>query len=138
MRRDLSEIDRLGGGMSVTAPSGRRRSRSFGRGLLAMCGILLTFTPAAASAQEPLYIRIRPLPDGESARAARELLWARRQAHARAVIESVCTGCLNAWSDAPPPAPRPGPDPDRVANLAVPTGLELDPGSGASDTHPEP
>lgn len=123
--------------MSVTARSGRRRSRGFGRGLLAVCAILI-LAPAGADAEEPLFIRIRPLSDADSARAARELLWARRQAHARAVIESVCSGCLKAWNDAPPPDPTPVSDPDRVANLAVPTGLELDPRSGASDRHPEP
>ncbi len=101
---------------------------------------LLAVTPAPVAAQEPLYIRIRPLPDAEAARVAREMLWARRQAHARAVIESVCTGCLGAWKPETVPAPSPAPAPteDRIANLTVPIGVELDPGSGASDPHPDP
>ncbi|WCS25722.1 hypothetical protein LOK46_02470 [Methylobacterium sp. NMS14P] len=100
---------------------------------------LLALVPAPAAAQEPLYIRIRPLSDAEAARVAREMLWARRQAHARAVIESVCTGCLGAWKPEPVPAPAqiPAPAEDRIANLAVPIGVELDPGSGASGPHPD-
>ncbi|XYD08164.1 hypothetical protein R1A27_24495 [Methylobacterium sp. NMS12] len=101
---------------------------------------LLALVPAPAAAQEPLYIRIRPLSDAEAARVAREMLWARRQAHARAVIESVCTGCLGAWKPEPVPAPAqiPAPAEDRIANLTVPIGVELDPGSGASGPHPDP
>jgi hypothetical protein len=101
---------------------------------LAVMG-LLALAPAPASAEEPLFIRIRPLSDAEAARAARETLWARRQAHARAVIESVCTGCLGAWK--PDAEPAPAPPQDRVANLTVRIGVELDPGSGASDPPPE-
>lgn len=98
---------------------------------------LLAVTPAPVAAQEPLYIRIRPLADAEAARVAREMLWARRQAHARAVIESVCTGCLGAWKPEPAPAPTPAPADDRIANLTVSLGVELDPGSGASGPHPD-
>ena len=104
---------------------------------MAVLGLLALY-PAPVAAQEPLYIRIRPLPDAEAARAAREMLWARRQAHARAVIESVCTGCLVAWKPEPVPPPTPAPAQDRIANLTVPIGVELDPGSGASEPHPDP
>ena len=97
---------------------------------------LLALAPAPALAEEPLFIRIRPLSEAEAARAAREMLWARRQAHARAVIESVCTGCLGAWK--PEAEPAPTLPQDRVANLAVRIGVELDPGSGASDPPPDP
>ncbi|QGY06217.1 hypothetical protein MMSR116_16270 [Methylobacterium mesophilicum SR1.6/6] len=105
--------------------------------------IPLLTAPLQASAQEALFIRIRPLPDAEAARVAREMLWARRQAHARAVIESVCTGCLGAWKAEAPPttAARPGLAEAReaqIANLAVPIGVELDPSAGASDEHPDP
>ncbi|MEE7491964.1 hypothetical protein [Methylobacterium oryzae] len=123
-------------GPASSAPRRWRRAVDFA---LAVLG-LLALTPAPAAAQEPLYIRIRPLSDAEAARSAREALWARRQAHARAVIESVCTGCLGAWNPEPVPAPVPAPAPaeDRIANLTVPIGVELDPGSGASEPHPDP
>jgi hypothetical protein len=80
------------------------------------------------------------MPDAEAARLARASLWAHRQAHARAIIESVCSGCLGAWKPEPasPPAPLPATAEDRIANLAVPIGVELDPGSGASEQHPDP
>ena len=65
-----------------------------------------------ASAQEPLFLRIRPQDstprDGgagpsaaevAAARAAREAVWERSAARARIAIASVCTGCLG-----PPPA----------------------------------
>ncbi|WP_010682090.1 hypothetical protein [Methylobacterium mesophilicum] len=121
--------------------TGRRLRRHDGC-LLALLIPLLT-APLQASAQEALFIRIRPLPDAEAARVAREMLWARRQAHARAVIESVCTGCLGAWKAEAPPttAARPGLAEAReaqIANLAVPIGVELDPSAGASDEHPDP
>ena len=99
---------------------------------------LLAAAPIPAVAEEPLFIRIRPSPEGE--RAAREALWARRQAHARAVIESVCTGCLGAWKPepAPPPAATPGPVQARIADLTAPAGLETDTGSGASGPASDP
>ncbi|MEE7504726.1 hypothetical protein ACLBXO_24690 [Methylobacterium sp. C33D] len=114
----------------------RRHWRAAGPAM-AVLGLLALY-PAPVAAQEPLYIRIRPLPDAEAARAAREMLWARRQAHARAVIESVCTGCLGAWKPEPATPPTPAPAQDRIANLTVPIGVELDPGSGASEPHPDP
>lgn len=117
---------------TLSAPS---LSTAVTRGLLFALG-LMAFASAPAAAEEPLYIRIRPLSDAEAARAAREMLWARRQAHARTVIESVCTGCLGAWI--PAAIPEPPPAPDRLADLTVPTGVELNPGSGASDPTSEP
>jgi hypothetical protein len=56
--------------------------------------------PAAA---EPLVlrIRVRAEPSVEEVRAAREAVWTRSQTRARAVIASVCTGCLGAWPEAP-------------------------------------
>lgn len=123
--------------MAGPAWSAPRRGWRAAAPAMAVLG-LLALSPAPAAAQEePLYIRIRPLSDAEAARVAREMLWARRQAHARAVIESVCTGCLGAWKPEPAPAPTPAPADDRIANLAVPIGVELDPGSGASGPHPD-
>jgi hypothetical protein len=114
------------------------RSRVLDRCILAVLGAL-ALSPVAATAQEPLFLRIRPISDAEIARAAREALWARRQAHARAVIESVCTGCLGAWKPAGEPAPAPplAPAPGAVANLTVGIGVETDPGAVASDD-PDP
>jgi hypothetical protein len=124
--------------MTCAAPPVPERSGGFDRWILALLGLLaLAATPARA--EEPLFIRIRPLPAAEAARTARELLWARRQAHARAVIESVCTGCLGEWKPAAEPArEKPAPAQNAVANLTAPIGVELDPGSGASDHPPEP
>ncbi|MCJ2142977.1 hypothetical protein [Methylobacterium sp. E-066] len=100
--------------------------------------VLLAAMPGPAFAEEPLFIRIRPTPEGD--RTAREALWARRQAHARAVIESVCTGCLGAWkpADAAPSPATPGPVQARIADLTAPSGLETDPGSGASGPASDP
>jgi hypothetical protein len=121
-------------GPAWSAPRRRWRAADPAMALLG----LLALTPAPVAAQEPLFVRIRPLPDAEAARLAREMLWARRQAHARAVIESVCTGCLGAWKPEPVPPPTPAPAQDRIANLTVPIGVELDPGSGASEPGPDP
>lgn len=113
----------------------RWRSRRLGpRILVVIAPLALASSPAAA--QEPLFLHIRPVPDAGAARAAREALWARRQAHARAVIESVCTGCLAAWKPSAgsgPPKPSPGSVPDMAAGI----GLETDPGAVASDD-PDP
>jgi hypothetical protein len=124
--------------MAVT-PSAQGRARDRLRRVVAVLGII-ALAPFPAFAQEPLFIRIRPQTDVDAARLAREMLWARRQAHARAVIESVCTGCLSAWKPEPAPAPMPAPTPagDRIANLTVPIGVEIDPGSGASDQNSDP
>ncbi|GJE09743.1 MULTISPECIES: hypothetical protein [Methylobacterium] len=125
--------------MAGLARSTRRRRRCHRRDLAAAL-VLLILTLATAVAQEPLFIRIRPLPDAEAARVARESLWARRQAHARTVIESVCRGCLGAWKPEPASASAPplATAEDRIANLTVRIGVELDPGSGASEQHPDP
>ncbi|CAM2896010.1 hypothetical protein JHFBIEKO_2825 [Methylobacterium mesophilicum] len=100
--------------------------------------VLVAVAPVPVRAEEPLFIRIRPTQDGD--RTAREALWARRQAHARAVIESVCTGCLGAWKPEPPvpPAATPGPAQARIADLTAPAGLETDTGSGASEPASDP
>ncbi|MCJ2008182.1 hypothetical protein MKK55_04220 [Methylobacterium sp. J-059] len=68
-----------------------------------------------ASAQEPLFLRIRPSdapppaigsggvdPEIAAARAAREAVWERSTVRANIAIASVCTGCLGR-----PPAPTP-------------------------------
>ncbi|SDM52452.1 hypothetical protein SAMN05216360_102338 [Methylobacterium phyllostachyos] len=107
------------------------------RHILLVLGPLM-LVPATARAEEPLFIRIRPLSDAEAAHVAREALWARRQAHARTVIESVCTGCLGAWKPTGDPVPvQPEPAPAPVADLTVRIGVELDPGPVASDL-PDP
>jgi hypothetical protein len=119
--------------MTLSAPPAPRRPfRSAWR----IFALLSCFASAPVLAQEPLFIRIRPFSDADSARAAREVLWARRQAHARTIIESVCSGCLGAWK--PADEPEPAPVPVRIANLPLPTGVEVDPGSGASDQHSDP
>ena len=119
--------------MADPARAARRRWHGHRSRIWVLLGLLI-LAPDAGLAEEPLFIRIRPLPDAETARASREMLWARRQAHARRVIESVCTGCLGTWTYDAAPTPS-GPTQDRVANLAVPPGVELDPGSGASGQH---
>ena len=65
-----------------------------------------------ASAQEPLFLRIRPQdstprdvgagPSVAAARAAREAVWERSAARARIAIASICTGCLRPPSAAVP------------------------------------
>ncbi|MCJ2085647.1 hypothetical protein MKK88_06510 [Methylobacterium sp. E-005] len=112
----------------------RRRSRRLHGRILAVL-VPLALAPSPATAQEPLFLRIRPISDAEAARAAREALWARRQAHAHAVIESVCTGCLGAWKSTVESAPAAPPmrAQDTVANLTVRIGVETDPVAVASD-----
>ena len=92
----------------------RRRTRAILAGLASLGPIA-----SGASAQEPLFLRIRPSDaapgaigrggpsDAEIARAAhaaREAVWARSTDRARLAIASVCTGCL-----ARPPPVRPAP-----------------------------
>lgn len=84
---------------------------SLGWGMsLALLGLGVPSGPAGA--QEVLFLRIRPQPETASlgtagsaaaALAAREAVWARSNARARVILESVCTGCLAPWD---PPAPR--------------------------------
>ncbi len=122
---------------SLAAPASTRSYR-LGRLILAVLGLLM-LVPAPTMAQEPLFLRIRPIADAEAARAAREALWLRRQAHARAVIGSVCTGCLTAWKPTGEPVPiaPAAPPVGAVANLTVRIGVETDPGPVASDD-PDP
>lgn len=68
---------------------------------LRFAAILTLAPPAAAQAQEPLFLRIRPA-SPEAAFAAREAVWTRSHERARIAIASVCTGCL-----LPVPAERP-------------------------------
>ncbi|GJE27116.1 hypothetical protein [Methylobacterium organophilum] len=75
--------------------------------------------PSSASAQEPLFLRIRPNPapeaasggadrsDAAVAAAAHEAVWERANRRARIAIASVCTGCLPPPPRAVPPAPAP-------------------------------
>ena len=107
---------------------------------LVLALLVLVLMPIQARAQEPLFIHIRPLPQAgsaEGARAAREALWARRQAHARAVIETVCTGCLGPWKSADAVPAPPIAAQGRIADLTDPAGLETDTGSGASGPTPD-
>jgi hypothetical protein len=105
---------------------------------------LATLThPGPAGAQDALFLRIRPQADpaaigaagsARAALAAREAVWERSNARARAIIETVCTGCLAPWS---------GPPPKVIAAAAVSEipdvrGLESDRPLGASDATPEP
>jgi hypothetical protein len=61
---------------------------------LRLAAVILTLAaPAAAQAQEPLFLRIRPF-SPEAAFAAREAVWTRSHERARIAIASVCTGCL--------------------------------------------
>ncbi|WP_375464612.1 hypothetical protein [uncultured Methylobacterium sp.] len=87
-----------------------RRTRAILMGLVLVGPVVY-----GASAQEPLFLRIRPsdaapgaigrdgLSDAEVARAAhaaRETVWVRSAVRARWAIASVCTGCLG-----PPASP---------------------------------
>ncbi|KQT17163.1 hypothetical protein ASG40_17390 [Methylobacterium sp. Leaf399] len=93
---------------------------------------LVLAMPQAASAEEPLVLRIRPhseAPEGigsgrgeadEAARRAfqaREAIWERSNARARIVIASICRGCLKDLPPAVPdrsaaqPQPRTSPPP---------------------------
>lgn len=89
---------------------------------------------APASAQEPLFLRIRPadapppaIGSGgadaavATARAAREAVWERSTVRANIAIASVCTGCLGR-----PPAPTPL-RPERPRPAAPPEGARTAP-----------
>lgn len=102
--------------------------------------IVSTFgTFDGASAQEPLFLRIRPAGDtpaglgsaGSSdeeiiraARARSEAVWQRAEQRSRIAIASVCTGCIPASRPAelvpaqPPPSPS-APPADGVATPAA-------------------
>lgn len=71
---------------------------------LVLAGASLIVPPA--SAEEPLFLRIRPSDDDAAvaarARALREAVWARSDRRARIAIASVCTGCLKPLPSAPP------------------------------------
>ena len=122
---------------------GRLRSRC-SRPRYATIGLLcgLCIGPAAA---EPLMLRVRVRAEAgsiEGARAAREAVWARSQVRARAVIASVCTGCLGAWQNAAGPVPaaydRPAAAWPEAAPRPEPAGLDVAPASGASEPDSEP
>lgn len=108
----------------------------FHRSLLAglAAGCVASASPSA-SAQEPLFLRIRPsdapLPemDGSgrseaaSARAVREAVWERSAVRARLAIASVCTGCLGPAPPHPPvrpSSPMPANPPDGAQVALVP------------------
>ncbi len=55
--------------MTGLALPARRRSRSLPCRILTVLA-LLALAPSAAAAQEPLFLRIRPISDAEAARAA--------------------------------------------------------------------
>lgn len=122
--------------LSGVGMAGEGIGRRILRGV-ALAGLMLSAGPAFA--EEPLFIRIRPNPQAGSGEAARAALWARREAHARTVIESICTGCLGAWKplDSVAPPATPGPVQARIADLTVSPGLETDTGSGASGPAPD-
>lgn len=115
-----------------------RSHRSLLLGLTAGC---VASASPSASAQEPLFLRIRPvgaslgaslgvpLPEiggsgrseAEIARSAREAVWARSAVRARLAIASVCTGCLGpAHPPVGPPAPMPANPPDGAQIALVP------------------
>lgn len=98
---------------------------------------------AAASAQEVLFLRIRPHADpaaigtagsARAALAAREAVWERSNARARAIIETVCTGCLAPWSSAPGGAVATA----SLSEIPVVRGVEPDHSLEASDATLDP
>jgi hypothetical protein len=113
------------------------RWRSLGLGMsLAILG--LGGLCGAAGAQEVLFLKIRPQPETASlgaggsaaaALAAREAVWARSNARARVILESVCTGCLAPWD---PPAPKLVAA-AAISELPAPRGVETTPPPGASE-----
>ncbi|WP_375454217.1 hypothetical protein [uncultured Methylobacterium sp.] len=113
-----------------------RSHRSLLLGLAAGC---VASASPSASAQEPLFLRIRPAgaplgalvpeiggsgrSEAEIARAAREAVWERSAVRARLAIASVCTGCLGPAPPHPPvrpPAPMPANPPDGAQIALVP------------------
>ena len=122
---------------------------------LTLAGLPLAGAPA--SAQEPLFLRIRPsdapppaIGTGgadaavAAARASREAVWERSTVRANIAIASVCTGCLGR-PPAPPPLrperPRPAAPPEGARTASVPAdpspdavaGLAGDPTSTRGD-----
>ncbi|GJE40549.1 hypothetical protein [Methylobacterium persicinum] len=93
-----------------------------------------------AVAQEVLFLHIRPQADlsaagtAGAALAAREAVWERSNARARAIIETVCTGCLGPWS--PPPGKLV--TTAAVSEIPVARGVEPDPSLKASDATSDP
>jgi hypothetical protein len=133
----------------------------FPRRLCAAVVALIAFAGVApsAGAQEVLFLHIRPHADtpgaagsGGAALAAREAAWARSNARARIIIESVCTGCLAPWrpalaeeqrAGAPSSDPAPSAAPGMLAvalssENPVIGGLEPDRPSGASGATSDP
>lgn len=97
----------------------------------------------AATAQEVLFLHIRPraessaIGEAGSARAAlaaREAAWERSNARARAIIETICTGCLPPWSA---PAAKLVATAS-IAEIPVVRGVEPDPSLKASDATFDP
>lgn len=97
---------------------------------------------AAARGQEVLFLHIRPQADpaalggagtAQAAIAAREAVWERSNARARAIIETVCTGCLAPWA-------RPAPKlvASAVPEIPVARGVEPDPSLEASEPTSDP
>ena len=102
-----------------------------------VAAICLLLAPAA-SAQEPLFLRIRAIPEADpamAARTAREAVWMRSEVRARAAIAAVCTGCLDPREG--PQAIRRAPPAERLAPLSAPRGPEPAPVSEASDVTTE-
>jgi hypothetical protein len=111
--------------------------------LAALALLALLSHPGTAGAEEVLFLRIRPQADpaavgtggsAKAALAAREAVWERSNTRARAIIESVCTGCLAPWSGPPPKLAAVAP----VSDIPEPGGLVSDPPPGASDATPDP
>ncbi|WP_233382100.1 hypothetical protein [Methylobacterium sp. C25] len=72
-----------------------------------LAGAVLAASPA--SAEEPLFLRIRPNDDAAvaaRARALRASVWARSDRRARIAIASVCTGCMKPLAPVPPDGVR--------------------------------
>lgn len=102
----------------------------------------LALAGSPSSAQEPLFLRIRPSDaappalgsggaDAEiaAARAAREAVWERSTIRANIAIASVCTGCLGR-----PPAPTPlRPERPRASPRPESAQVALAPADPSSD-----
>jgi hypothetical protein len=110
---------------------------------VAALALAILIPSGPAGAQEVLFLRIRPQADpaavgmagsSHAALAAREAVWERSNTRARAIIETICTGCLAPWSAPPPKLIAAA----AVSELPGPRGLESDRPLEASDATPDP
>lgn len=127
----------------MTCRSDSRFRPSLAAKLAAGLTAALALADMPASAQEPLFLRIRPSDaapraigsggsDAEiarAARAAREAVWERSTVRANLAIASVCTGCLGrtpAPTPLRPERPRPTTPPESAQAVLPPADPSRD------------